>query len=770
MLALSKAMPSKTRQEHKFLSDGIVDSCVKCGLPESKHRKPRVRVDNRDRLERIYLPRKQETIYVGLDGEGQGRKNHVYNMICASDETGEREWILESPDPNVGLKTVDILEFLLSFPRNVKPFTFSFNYDITKILQDVDSKSLWWLNHPEKRQRLGRDAYKGPRPVLWKGYRLNLQGTKFTVGRQNGPGIVIWDVWKFYQAKFTTALSQWKIGAKEEIERMILMKDQRDMFDKLTREEVRNYCLSECRLMATMARRLTEAHVTAGIPLKNYYGAGSSATAMLLKMSIQNYLREPPEYMVRAVAQAFSGGRFDNSVIGVVRPKPGRKIRSADISSAYPYQTQFLPCLVHGSWERTANRNRLNSVNVACVRYTLRDSTSVDTKARPWGPFPFREADGSICYPVVSGGGWVWLREFLEGERLFPNVEFKEAWIYHQECDCKPFKDMPGYYNERCRIGKEGPGIVLKLASNSVPGKTAQSVGAAPFRNYIWAGMINSGCRSQVLTALGLHRDWRDMLMVATDGILSLDDTFDYPAPVDTGTNVAFKDDKGNLVRKPLGGWEVNDSARGVFFARPGVYFPMDPSKEDIQKVRGRGVGRGVILQNHEMIVDRFERWDRRVIPTDVPREGFDADGWPIVRVANVSRFCGMKSSLSRSMGDDGKYVYNRASGNHMMGSKDKQGNPLRDEWGNEYPRGQPEPNYGQWITRQVSMSFNPNPKRENRSLGDDNYLEPRRISEWTESAPYDRANISEEARRMKLAEQEQEEQPDKDLADYETE
>lgn len=759
-------MPSKTRQEHLFRSPDDVDSCVKCGLPRSKHRPPRSRVDNRDRSGRIYAPRKQPIIYVGLDGEGQGRKNHVYNMICASDETGEREWVLESPDPNVQLSTVEILEFLLSLPRGVKVFTFSFNYDITKMLTDVANKVLWYLARPEMRQRFGRDAHLGPRSVPWKGYRLNMQGTKLTIGRQDGPGIVIWDVWKFYQAKFTTALTLWKVGLKEEIDRMILMKDQREHFDKLTREEVRKYCLSECRLMAQLARRLVEAHKAADIPLKNFYGAGSSATSMLLKMDIKRFMQEPREDMLLAISQAFSGGRFDNAVIGCVRPKPGRKIRGADISSAYPYSTQFLPCLVHGHWERTLKRSKLDAVKVACVRYSLKDSASVDVKYKPWGPFPFREADGSICYPVVSGGGWVWLSEYLEGERLFPNVEFREAWIYHQECDCRPFKDMPGYYNERCRIGKEGPGIVLKLASNSVPGKTAQSVGAAPFRNYIWAGMINSHTRSQVLTALGLHSDWRDMLMVATDGILSLDDSIIYPAPIDTGTNVAFKDDKGNLIRKPLGGWEIKDSDRGVFFARPGVYFPMNPSKDDLEKVRARGVGRGVVLQNWEMIYDRFEKWDRKIVP--IERDGFDADGWPLVHVANVSRFCGMKSSISRSTGEDGRYVYNRASGDHIKGWREVDGKWIAPKPDDKGLIPKPEPNYGQWIVRQVSMSFNPDPKREKDRMGDDGYLIPRKLPEHIETMPYKRANMSKEARELRRQDEERNEQPDKDFADYE--
>lgn len=749
-------MPSKERVEHKFLGDNL-ERCARCGKPDRLHRNPRVRIDVRDRSDRLYLPRpKKNILYLGIDGEGQGEQDHVYNMICASDETGEHTWILESPDPTVALTSVEIFEWMMGFPENARLFAFSFNYDLTKILKDLPDEQLYKLFRPEGRQRLGKDAFKGPRPVPWGEWRFNLQGTKFSIARSTDRRpLVIWDIWKFYQSKFTTALTLWKVGLKTEIERMILMKDKRGEFDKLSKQEVKAYCLKECQFMAQLAHKLVDAHVMADIPLKNFYGAGSSATAMLKKMKLRDYQQEPPAAMIQCVAQAFSGGRFDNRLLGIIR----LPTRGADISSAYPYATQFLPCLAHGHWEHTKSRRKLNGARVACVRYSLRDSASVNTKLKPWGPFPFRSSDGSICYPAVSGGGWVWLAEFLEGERLFPNVEFREAWVFHQECDHLPFKDMPMYYNERCRIGKEGPGIVIKLASNSVPGKTAQSVGSAPFRNYVHAGMINSQCRAQVLTALGLHRDWRNMLMVATDGIQSLEMDLQLPPPIDTNTNIAFSDGKGNMVRKPLGGWELKDSTRGMFFARPGVYFPLGPSKEDIETVRARGVGRGVILQNWERLINRFEEWDKIVRPGS---DGYDEDGWPVVKVANVSRFCGAKSSISRSV-VDGKFVYKRASGNHMRG---RPGFEEYDAKGMPVP---PEPAYGQWITREVGMSFNPAPKRENTGLGDDGQsLLVRKLSEDIESAPYDKANLSEEARQLMRHMAELNEQPDKDFVDYE--
>jgi len=228
------------------------------------------------------------------------------------------------------------------------------------------------------------------------------------------------------------------------------------------------------------------------------------------------------------------------------------------------------------------------------------------------------------------------------------------------------------------------------------------------------------------------------MLMVATDGIQTLED-INYPKPIDTGTNGTGK---------PLGGWERKDSDRGIFIARAGVYFPLDPSDKDVMTVRGRGVGRGVILENWRKIIERFEEWDKKPIPCSYERDDFDMQGWPIVHVANVSRFCGAKSSITRTV-VEGKFQYHRASGNHLAKK--------------------PEPHYGQWITRQVAMSFNPRPKRESHSIGEDGRsLELRKLPENVMSAPYDKAVISEEARTLLLMALEANEQPDADLADYE--
>lgn len=685
----------KALLRHRVDHEPDGDPCEKCGLPPRRHRY---------REERDETP----TEYIGIDGEGQGRKDHKYVLLAASNESGSKAWVAKPELGNDRLTTEQCLNLILGLPtKRAKVFSFSFNYDLTKMLQDIDDETLYKLFRPELRPSPKTEkGSKGPAAVRWRGFYLNLQGTKFTV-RKHSRKVIIWDLFKFFQSKFVSALKDWKVGNPELWERMSKMKDKRSEFDKENPDDVLSYCLEETRCIAELARRLIEAHEGAGLKLKTFYGAGSSGGAMLTALGIKQYVRQPHPDMKRAVASAFFGGRFENSIIGQVEGL----VYNRDISSAYPYHTTFLPCLEHGKWSHTNNRRSIDGKRAALVRYGLGNS-----RITSWGPFPFRTADGSISFPIESGGGWVWLEEYLAGERIFPHIEFREAWVYDTNCDCQPFGKVPEYYVLRLQIGKEGPGLVIKLGVNSIYGKLAQSVGNAIFNCWIWAGMVTSGCRAQVIDMLGLHKDWSNLLAIATDGIFTREKLL-APLPRETGTGVII-----HGASKPLGGWEEKTYSKGMFFARPGIYFPLNPSQEDIKDIRGRGVGKGVVLENWQRIVDA---WD-----TDRLKG--------IARVANVTRFCGAKTSISHS-----SKGYRRATA-----------------------RGGTAPSYGQWITRKVEMGFYPMPKRE--EMNPDGSLKLRRFRKTLESIPYSRAMISKETEEMRIAEIEAEEQPDADLTEYE--
>jgi hypothetical protein len=216
--------------------------------------------------------------------------------------------------------------------------------------------------------------------------------------------------------------------------------------------------------------------------------------------------------------------------------------------------------------------------------------------------------------------------------------------------------------------------------------------------------------------------------MTATDGIKTREKLI-TPRPIDTGSFDAI-DDHGQPANKPLGGWEEKAEPKGVFIARPGIYFPMNPTIDDIKEVKGRGLGKGTILDNSQMIVDSW----------NVHR-----DLQP-VRIKNVDKFCGAKSSISKAHDELGNVIYNRASR--------EKGDLLKNA-------------YGQWVVRPVEMSFNPMPKRE--SLNPDGLtLKLRSMPKDLLSKPYDRATISKDTLTMMVARQEAIEQPDGDFTDFE--
>lgn len=817
------------------------DPCTRCGCAYEKHYRKRRKLNT----ERQY--------YVGLDGEGQGRDDHRYVLLAWSNERGTRQAWIEAK-PGQALTTEECLDFLIRMPIQAKPFAFAFNYDLTKILADVDSEVLWYLFRADQRQRGPGFEKFGPRPVYWRHYKLNIHGSKFSVtDTRTKRKKHVWDVFKFYQSKFTTALEDWYKStpdkcprckdypgqpcdpcrqwprAKADIDRIDSMKVKRADFDKEDVAGVRAYCFLECQYMAGLVRKLDEAHTAAGLELKRYDGAGSTARAVLVSMGLDKTSRgrdaappflspadwkakrNGPKEMAFALSQAFFGGRFEHSVIGPVEGT----IWSYDISSAYPYQLTFLPCIECGTWERTTDRKAMEGATTALVRYSL------DPAACPsdmvWGPFPFRTRKGSIAFPSVSGGGWIWREEFLQGERLFPHVRFQEAWVYRTTCKHQPFADIPRLYVERLRIGKEGPGIVIKLGSNACYGRLAQSIGSnPPFQSWIYAGMITSGCRAQELELLGLHLERRNCLAMATDGQYSRE-KLDPPKPRETVTPEVWEGIAANLratmppdkaareyertralyAEKPLGGWERKRIDAGMFFARPGIYFPLNPSKEDIKQIRARGIGRGALYDSWQKCIDAYlcrsqihvkgctSGWS---LPGPmVPHRGCDC---PLgVRISHVDRFHGAKSSIHRvELQDTTALIQSRQFGINPFTGKprknpdpyvfkrgamlDEHGAPIEeDEDEGTLTRKGPVSRYGQWSQRHIDMTFNPLPKRE--GINANGTLTIRSFPLDEVSAPYKKAihGKSDDAKALKAYDLMISEQPaGMDFADYERE
>lgn len=473
------------------------------------------------------------------------------------------------------------------------------------------------------------------------------------------------------------------------------MKAKRGAFQFSDPEDVKVYCKNECRLLAVMMRRLEDAHQEAAIPLTSYFGAGSTAAALMAKYHVADYRSSIDipwsDDLRHAIMSAFFGGRFENSVLGAVE----QKIYNADIASAYPYAETFHPCLLCGKWKHVS-KNVLREVQrarAAVVHFRVKNLGDAERRQMAWGPLPFRDDKGSICYPL-NFEGWAWGVEVLSAIKGWPNlVEVLEAYTYDTPCTHAPFAFIPEAYRLRISWGKEGRGIVVKLGVNATYGKTAQDIGARKFQDFAWAGLTTATTRAQLLDAIAGASDRWNVLTLATDGITSTE-RLNLGEPRETGTRGCI--DPNGQEKPPLGGWEVKEIPGGMFLAKPGMYWKL--SGAEMSDLRARGIGRRELFRNQDNIIAAWDAWDRKDLDFGITiqsRRFFGAK--QVVHARSECTRCtdkpswpGFPSDCCPSCGRCG----------------------LRLVVGEQItPGGRPV--YGTWGVRDIVIAFDPHPKRE---------------------------------------------------------
>jgi hypothetical protein len=534
---------------------------------------------------------------IALDGEGYTTKRgkHLYTYMAACDADG---LVDELSDPR-GIKFPAFADWLLGLSGNALLVGYSLGYDRCKWLESLPDDIVYSVEHPE-----GRQTQHGPKRVRHGEYLLNQVATRFSLGRvvpgetrSKGwrDGVqrrvpkcktrVVWDVFRFYQSSFVKALSRWDIGTPEERERIEAMKQRRGKFRGIDRRE-REYCQAECRLLARLVRELLDAHQAEGITLTQLYGPGSTASVVLKSMGADQQRAELSPELEVAVATAYFGGRFECSHVG---PVTGA-LYGYDIASAYPFAMSRLPCMAHGHFERVHGSHALDAITdpaPALVSYRIEPSSRM---CEAWGPLPHRLADGNIVFPIESAGGWAWNVEVAMAHKLHSGVIPLAVWQWQRSCDCPPpFRaTIERLYQRRREMGKGARGIVLKLALNSLYGKSAQRVGGGgAFRCLVRAGLITAMTRAMLLGAVLTARDPWNILELATDSVLSR-----QPLPaLPLGTE--------------LGAWEAKAWPRGAFLVRPGMRFALEP---DENKVAARGLGIRTLSKNRERVLRAWER------------------------------------------------------------------------------------------------------------------------------------------------------------------
>ena len=601
------------------------------------------------------------SLLVGVDGEGHDLPDgrHVYTYLAAVDEHGTvRGETRFAPE---GLSHDECCAMLLGItPRSALKFSFMFTYDLTKILQALPYGDLYEVFRPDLRavhvcktcnRSWGvleppqhRESCEHPEvrshahAVNWEGRRYSWKYGPFTLSdrpanRKTRRVTTIHDSFKFFQSSFAKALRLWEMAGPDaakpgrsklplrdiphehrqgerELRRIEAMKAKRGRKDFGSPAQVMAYCKSECELLAKMMRKVLDTCEDNGIHLRNYYGAGSIASALLRKYKVPKWrgpdlqaLDRKHPGLAQAILRAYFGGRSECSTIGAVEGQ----VWNSDVSSAYPAALYTLPCLKCGRWRFVKGKPAkvttvAREASLALCHFTVRPASREERSRMAWGPLPYRDGNGSIAYPT-GFEGWAWSPEALAAVEGWPElVTLTGAWVYRTRCEHRPFAFMPEVYRLRVALGSGAKGIPFKLGYNATYGKTAQREGKAPFRSWIWAGACTATTRGQILRAVKRARDPWDVLAIATDGIVSRSDLTPQPLPESNGTED---------LKKPLGAWEVASSDAGIFLAKPGVYWPLDASAEDVDKFKARGLGRGEVAREHKAIMRAFASWDR---------------------------------------------------------------------------------------------------------------------------------------------------------------
>lgn len=255
-----------------------------------------------------------------------------------------------------------------------------------------------------------------------------------------------------------------------------------------------------------------------------------------------------------------------------------------DINSAYANTYRTLPCMVHAHWE-PINVIPKTGFYVAEVIFS-------HPKKLHLGTLPVRDSKGTIIFPV-EGRGVYWNPELAVARKYGVKLKLIKGFRYVGRCDCKHFDFIDRMYEKRKQLGKDGKGMVLKIALASTYGKLVQSVGTAPYANPVWGGLITSTVRSQLIdAALSAGNGGSDVVMLATDGMFCL-----MPRDLPLGTG--------------LGEW-TETQYPDMFIAQSGVYFL--PGK----KPKTRGVPQSKVIAHEQDFRDAWQRFlesgDKQVV------------------------------------------------------------------------------------------------------------------------------------------------------------
>jgi hypothetical protein len=266
--------------------------------------------------------------------------------------------------------------------------------------------------------------------------------------------------------------------------------------------------------------------------------------------------------------------------------------------------TSLSPCAVN----HTTIEKRVNDANILSmfsIKWKFPVWSQKFKRHVPFNPFPYRKKNGGVLFPS-EGYSWImrdelsaafdWLRTFgfdgkmetLGGDEA-AMIKIEQFDLFLPGNDERPYAFVAELFNIRqeAKTKKEYDIIemAIKLALNSLYGKTVQSIGGSeenapscccPY----YGAAITAHCRSAVLRAALLAP--YDIVGFMTDGIVSTKPLKGL-ANVKELVNGKAKDPS---VPINLGDWEFEKMTGGGFL-QSGVYYIEHPNGETKDRTRG---------------------------------------------------------------------------------------------------------------------------------------------------------------------------------------
>lgn len=517
--------------------------------------------------------------FCGVDGEGGDIGllpvlNHEYLLLRAG------EFALETGSP---LGTFECLAFLADLPKDRIYVSFFFDYDVTMMLRELPLDRLIRILDTDCRRIPGKPCSSFPVDV--GPYQIDYMPHKeFRVRRRIGPRkyapwTVIHDTGAFFQSTFVSALRKWFIDEPEilpVIEKIAEGKDERNKFGAVTEYE-REYNILEIKMLERLMEKFRDVCSSLDMRPSKWQGPGNLVSAVFKRVKLPGNkdieLFDSMPQLMQMANSAYYGGRFEVSTFGQIEGP----VYQYDINSAYANTYRTLPCLIHGEWKRVrpGDFGLPGSIRLLDVEFDHSGG------GFHWGTLPIRTKKGTLIFPS-KGRGRYWSTELDIAQKYEVKLKSFGGWEYVNKCGCQWFDFVYELYDERIRLGKDVQGYPIKILLASLYGKLAQSVGCAPYSNPIWAGLIVSAVRSQLIdAALSRGNGGRDVLMLATDGLFCTEN-------------------RGLDIGGSLGQWELTEHT-DMFIVQSGVYFlPSNDERPKNKFTKTRGVPQSKVIEHEE--------------------------------------------------------------------------------------------------------------------------------------------------------------------------